>query len=123
MLSYSVYKILHLIGIIGVFTGLGALIMHACHGGKKGVKGTKMVKWTIYGSLGIVLVAGFGLMARLNMMGTGWPLWIYLKVVIWMGLGGAVALIGKKSQWAAGLFYAVIAIGGLAAWVANYKPL
>lgn len=123
MLSYSVYKVLHILGILGVFTGLGALVMHSCHGGEKGFKGTKMVKWTIYLSLVIVFVAGFGLMARLNMMGAGWPLWIHLKVAIWVALGGAVALIGRKTQWAAGLFYAVIAVGGIAAWVANYKPL
>lgn len=123
MLSYSVYKVLHLIGIFGVFTGLGALVMNACLGGDKSAKATKLFKWTIYGSLLIVFVAGFGLMARLNMMGAGWPMWIYLKVTIWVALGGVVALIGRKTQWATGLFYAIIAMGGLAAWVANYKPM
>lgn len=121
MFSYSFYKVLHIIGILGLFISLGALIMHSCHGGDKKFKGRKMVMITHGVSLLVVFVAGFGLMARLNMMGS-WPLWIYLKIGIWLLLGGLVAVIGRKAQWAMPLWYFVLIIGGLAAWVANYKP-
>ena len=97
--------------------------MLSYQGSNKGAKGRKMAMITHGVSLLIVFIAGFGLMARLNMMGTSWPLWIYLKVAIWLILGGIIAVIARKGQWATGLFYLVILLGGVAAWVANYKPL
>ena len=122
-MSYQFYKVLHLAGILGLFLSLGALIMHSCHGGEKKFKGRKMMIITHGISLLVIFVAGFGLMARLNMMGSGWPLWIYIKVGIWLALGGAVALIARKTQWAGGLFWTILTIGVLAAWVANFKPM
>lgn len=122
-MSYQFYKVLHLVGILGLFLSLGALIMHSCHGGDKKFKGRKMMVVTHGLSLVVIFVAGFGLMARLNMMGSSWPLWIYLKVAIWLILGGIVALIAKKTQWSALLFYVILIIGASAAWIANFKPM
>jgi hypothetical protein len=121
-MSYGFYKVLHLIGILGVFISLGALILHSYNGNAKNFKGRKMVVITHGVSLAVVFVAGFGLMARLNMMGASWPLWIYLKIGIWLALGGIVAVISRKAEWAMPLWYSVLIIGGCAAWVANYKP-
>ena len=59
-------------------------------------------------------------MARLGMMGGGWPTWIFGKLGVWLVLGGASALLKKSmgSTW----YLVLPAIGAVAAALAIFKP-
>lgn len=70
----------------------------------------------------VVLVSGFGLAARLGLV-QGLPNWIYIKLVLWLILGGSIVLAKRKSQWALGLYFLWLLIGALGASMAITKPI
>ena len=69
----------------------------------------------------LILVAGFGLMARLGLFGAI-PLWAWAKIVLWLLLGAAIFLLKRNPRWATGLWVTFPLAGALAAWLAVAKP-
>ena len=67
------------------------------------------------------LVGGFGLLARLGIV-TQWPTWVIAKLVIWIVLGGWLAVAKRKLLTPAVALVAMLAFGGLAAFFAVVKP-
>lgn len=123
-MPYEVYKVIHLFGILLLFTSLGGLAMLSLRGGSpEETKPLKKMLMIIHGiALLVVFVAGFGLMARLGMMGAGWPTWIFGKLAVWIVLGGAAALVAKRPAMGK-LWYLVLPLlGATAALFAVYKP-
>ncbi|MEM6293776.1 MAG: hypothetical protein AAGA54_21050 [Myxococcota bacterium] len=123
-MPYEFYKVLHLLGILLLFTSLGGVAMVGLRGGtddeKKAFKKPLMI---IHGvSLLVIFVAGFGLMARLGMMGNGWPTWIFGKLGVWLVLGGSAALVAKRPALGTGWYLVLPALGTGAAVLAVYKP-
>lgn len=120
-MSYSVYKVIHLIGVFMVLISIGAAIIHMANGGEKQHPSKKFLGMTHGIGLLISLVGGFGLAARLGLV-TGLPGWIYAKLAIWLFFGGITAVIYKKPQLSKLLWFVLIAVAGLAAYLAQYKP-
>lgn len=120
-MSYEFYKIMHLTGVILVFTGLVGLLTIKMSGGTL-VGKTKMLVFASHGvGLLLALVGGFGLMARLG-MAQSMPTWIYGKLIIWFILGGAIALIKRKANIGGLLYGGLIAIFLVASYLAVMKP-
>lgn len=120
-MSYQFYLVTHLIGIFLIIASLGGITLHVMNGGTRQFA---MRKWAaIFHGIGMFLafVAGFGLMARLGIMG-GWPTWIFVKLGVWLILGGLPALIYRKAAWAKLLWILIFVFAGLAAYMAVYKP-
>ena len=69
----------------------------------------------------VVFVAGFGLMARLGIM-SGWPTWIYVKIALWLVLGGAVVLVRRTPELGRVWLILLPLVGAGAAWVAFTHP-
>lgn len=118
-MPYQVYKIIHLTGIAMTLMSLGALSLYAITGGTKAaLEWRKPVMITHGVGLLLALVGGFGLLARI---GHAWPWggWVFVKLAIWLFLGGATALAYKKPRALWGLTIALFAV---AAFMANYKP-
>lgn len=113
-MSYEFYKILHLIGLVTLFISLGALAYIPLEKRKPFM--------IIHGvSSLLMLVAGFGLLARLGMardMGA----WVYAKIVIWLILGATPVILKRKPQLAMPVTVVSIALGALAAYLAIMKP-
>lgn len=125
MISYPVYRLVHLVGIFLLFVVLGGLSYSAARGdaGRGGALSPRLTA-ALHGlALFIVLLGGFGLLARLGIThGTSWPGWVWAKVGIW-GLAGAAVLVPRrKPEWAPALFVLLPLLGGVAAWLAIFKP-
>ncbi|MCG6948110.1 MAG: hypothetical protein LJE93_04230 [Acidobacteria bacterium] len=117
-MSYEFYRVLHIFGIVLLFVSLGAL---AAIGGSTDRRLRKYAA-IIHGvAVAVILTAGFGLLARLEMFG-GFPLWIWIKLGIWLVLVMAVLPLRRKPELAPWLFLAFPVLGGIAAWLAVYKP-
>jgi hypothetical protein len=117
-MSYEFYRLLHVVGIILLFSSLGAL---AAIGGRTDARLRRLAA-IIHGvAVAVILVAGFGLLARLQMFG-GFPPWIWIKLAIWLTLAMAVLPLRRKPELAPWLFGVVSLLGGIAAWLAIYKP-
>ena len=71
--------------------------------------------------LAILLISGFGMLARLGIL-KDLPGWAYGKLAIWLVLGASVALAKRKATWGNKLLTAWIALGTLAAYLCIYKP-
>jgi hypothetical protein len=123
-MSYQFYKVLHLLGILTLFCSLGASTALAFLGGESD-DGTKLRKYLgmVHGvSALLIFVAGFGLMARLDMMGSAWPMWLYVKILIWLLLGGAVVVVRKQPSMGKLWVVALPLVGAIAAYMAVNKP-
>jgi hypothetical protein len=122
-MSHSFYNFLHLVGIFLVLSSLGAIALHTFNGGTKNYSARKWVA-AIHGSgLLIIFVAGFGLMARLGMVGQGaWPKWIFIKIGVWLTLGLMPILLYRKSNLSSVWALLTITLASIAAWTAINKP-
>ena len=121
MIAYPVYKLMHLIGIIMIFVALGSVMAHVFNGGTKETNQWRKAAGITHG-LGLVLalVGGFGMLARLGLSPTAG--WVMAKLVIWLVLGGITSVIYAMGTRGHILWYVVILLGALAAYLALTKP-
>lgn len=119
-MSANFYKVMHLIGMFTLFMAYGALLLNALGGkGKEGLASKKLVMISHGVGLLLILVGGFGLLARTKV---GWPDWVMGKMIIWLFLGGLLALVLRKPALAKPLWFGVLSLGGIAAYLAVFKP-
>ncbi len=121
MISLETYKLVHLISIVLVFSGLmGMLAVRMSEGKLEG-----QVKKLFYASHGLglllILISGFGLLARLGLT-HDIPKWVMGKLLIWLILGGITALIKRKGYIGWPIFALLVALFSLAAYLALFKP-
>lgn len=126
-MSAEFYRIVHLFGIFLLMCSLGGLAMTSWHSkGAQVVKAeaeaaAKRMKMLHGISLLVILVAGFGLMAKLGLMKT-WPLWIIAKLVIWLIFGAAATAIVKMSDKGKMWILLLPLLGALSAYLAVMHP-
>ncbi len=115
----TLYHILHIIGILLIFMGYGALLARALSGSDHaGVK--KLGSITSGIGLLLVFVAGFALISKMGYsFASGW---IIAKLLIWVALGGLIAAINRKPCCAAKLWWILAALGALAVVLVYVKP-
>jgi len=123
-MSLLTYKVIHILGLLLTFIPLGALALHAMNGGDR--ESNRSRKWVMVShgvGLVLLLVSGFGMLARLQIgHGEPWPAWVWIKIVIWVTAGGLVALVVRVPRLARLWWVVVPLLGTVAAWVALYKP-
>ena len=94
MSKFEIYKLLHMAGVFTLIFSFGSLFI-----GKNYNKGAAMAHGI---ALLVILISGFGMQATHDL---GFPVWLILKIVIWLIFGGFIVL-AKKSV-----------ISGLVAWI------
>ena len=122
MISYSVYKVVHLVGVMMVFLALGAVVMHVINGGTKAHSFKRSLAITHGVGLLLSLVGGFGLLARLGIVQGGLPGWVIAKLVIWTLFGAVLGLIYKLKSAAKPIWILTLVLGATAAYLAGSKP-
>jgi hypothetical protein len=70
----------------------------------------------------LILVGGFGLLARTGGMANGLPGWLHPKLLIWVLVGGLPALINRKPEWGKLLWFIVPLLMLTAAYFGVYHP-
>jgi hypothetical protein len=111
-MSPVVYSILHVISIL-VLTGYTFYAFGAPPETKK-----RVMIITGFASL-LALIAGFGLQAKLSV---GWPGWLIVKILCWVGLS-ALAGFGYRRRGAAGTLAVVaLVLAAIAVIMVYTKP-
>jgi len=120
-MTYEFYKLLHVIGIMLLFFALGGYTLKGNPEGP-GAKRAKILLGVSHGlSLLILLVAGFGLLAKMQLM-SSFPAWAILKIVIWVAFGAAPVLIKRSPALVRPVWVALVLLGGVSGWLAIFKP-
>lgn len=131
MIPYTTYKLVHILGILLLFLSLGGRVHQAAveaGGGADGRapsrrRGAKALAVTHGVGLFLILLGGFGMMARIGIThGLSWPGWLWGKVAIWVSLGAMIVLPFRFPALARPLWLLVPLLGGAAAYLALFKP-
>jgi len=124
MVSSATYQLLHVLGIIMVFMAMGALCVHAMNGGTRASNNARALVALTHGlGLLLILVAGFGMLARLGAMSGGLPGWVWVKVLVWLLLAALIVVPYRKPEWSRALWFALPVLGVIAAYSVLYRPV
>lgn len=127
-MSFEFYRVVHIFGIVLLFCALGGLAVYASL--TRDAKGSETPEQTttrkrlamLHGiAMLVILVAGFGLMAKSGLM-KSWPTWIYGKLAIFVVLGAALQYVRRTGQLGRAWLVLLPLVGGLAATLAVFKP-
>ena len=96
------YQLLHFIGIILVFFSFGSILVRSM-AQLNDPRLRKLAAITNGVGLLLTLVAGFGLLAKMDY---GFPGWVLVKIAIWVAFGGLLAVINRKPELCKMLYWA-----------------
>lgn len=124
-MDYNVYLLIHLFGIFTVLAAAGSLAYREAVGGPggPGEAGARKLIMVEHGlGLLLMLVSGFGLLAKLEIHGV--PGWAWVKIAVWLLLGAAPFLIRRFFRGSKALvFWALLPILAIASgYLAKSKP-
>ena len=117
-MPYAIYKLLHVIGLMLLFLGMGGLLLGARSGLDRAPKGTAILHGV---GLFAMLVGGFGMMARLG-IDWPWPGWLIAKLGVWLAIGALPVLVRRRVLPGGPAWLIAAVLGALAAWFAIVKP-
>jgi hypothetical protein len=121
MFSYELYKWLHILGILMVFIAFGGAIFKEPQTATSGKDPARKTLSILHGvGLLLVLVAGFGMLARLGLV-TETPHWVWAKLAIWLALGAWIALALRRKFPRIVLISGAVGLGAMAAALALWK--
>jgi len=113
MISYSIYKVTHLVALFVVTSCFGVSFFSG-----KPQKWARIVGMT---ASFLILLGGMGLLARLGMK--TWPNWVLVKIGIWCVIAIGGPLCAKRLTNNRGLAYSgFMLLFGFAVYLAVYKP-
>jgi len=110
------YKLLHVLGVLLMFLGLGGVL---ATGGKEGAKASRV--YLILHGVGALaaLVAGIGFAHKSNF---GFPTWVIAKIAAWLVLGLMPLLVSRGILPRTIALVLVLGLGAFAAWVGVSQP-
>ena len=122
-MPYHVYRLIHLFGIFALLVTLALPLLHVLGGGTRAELPHRRRLAVAHGVAAfLVLLGGFGMLARLQIVHTGLPNWILLKLAIWLVLSAALMLALRAASGARLVLVAAPLLALLAAGIAMYKP-
>ena len=125
MFSHAFYNVVHIVGIVLVMSALGGSALHAVNGGTRETNRARGLVAALHGAgVLLILVGGFGMLARLGFRhGANFPGWLWVKLGVWSAVAGLLFLLARRPALARPVYLALPLLGGLAAYMAIYKPL
>jgi hypothetical protein len=123
MFSYQLYNVVHIVGLIFLMAGLGGMSSVEVPSHRRAWIRRSLAAFHGLGVF-LILLGGFGMLARLGIVqGIAWPGWLWAKVIIWGVLGVSAFIPYRYPRAALPLLFLLPLLGGLAAYMAIYKPL
>ena len=123
MIPFETYKVLHILGVLLAFAALGGLALTVANGATKQTSSVRRLIAITHGTaMFLILLGGFGALARLGMAHGDLPGWVLVKLACWIVLGVLVAIPYRKPGLARTIFWFLPALGGIAVVMAIYKP-
>jgi hypothetical protein len=123
MISYFVYKLIHFLGMFTLVIVLAAASMHVLRGGRRDDNPYRRAFGIVHGvSSFLIILGGFGMLARLGIVQGGLPAWVVAKLAIWLVLSGAIAFVYRGPGIARALLVSMPILVVIAAAIALYKP-
>jgi uncharacterized membrane protein SirB2 len=124
MLPYAFYKLVHVLGIALTLVALGGMTVHALNGGLKAENAARKLLIGMHGfGVFLILLGGFGLLARIGFAhGSGFPLWLWVKLGLWTVFAVIAALPYRRPAAGRQLLLALPLLAMAAAAMAVYKP-
>ncbi len=119
MMSASAYKLLHFLGIFMTLLALGGIFVNSSLPADQQGRWRRLAGLTHGIGLVIVLVAGFGLLARLEL---GFELWVSLKLLIWLAFGALIVAARKHPGQGVLLWWTAVLLAVAAAYLGHYQP-
>lgn len=125
MFSLAFYKVVHLLGVAMVMVSLAGAAVASMTGDGFRTSPVRRLLSIMHGISGLlVLVGGFGMLARLGVMhGAGFPGWIWVKLVLFVIIGGLLLVPKHWPSFSKPLLVLLPLLVALAAYVAIYKPV
>jgi uncharacterized membrane protein SirB2 len=115
-MSLPHYHIIHLIAVMALFAGAGAALGGADNPGVRKfgaiLSGVALV---------LLLVTGFGLLAKLQLM-KAMPVWVWLKLGIWVIVAVLPVFVKRKMIPGTTAVFIALALGSVAACLGYLKP-
>jgi hypothetical protein len=124
MLAYSLYKVLHILGVATLFLAIGGNTLHAAIGGKREENRLHGLVGALHGvGALLIVVAGFAMLASFDFSDKTFPLgWVLAKILIWLFLGGWLLAPYRWPGAAKHLLPLLPLFAALAAFLALVKP-
>lgn len=118
----AVYKVIHILGILMLFLSYGGILIHTINGGTRDTNVWRKPLAITHGlGLLLVILGGFGLLAKLGIHWP-WPGWVITKIGIWVVFGGIVGIAARRPAMVQPLWWLLLLLGTLAAYLAGTKP-
>ena len=114
-MTLQFYTWLHLAGI--------GLMLLAIGGLAQGNDSNRKLLSIAHGvGLLVALVAGFGLMARYEILWP-WPGWVMVKMVLWLVFGASIVLLKRLPQMRTRIWWGAWGLFLVAAYLGVHRPL
>jgi hypothetical protein len=122
-MPYEFYVVVHVLGLALALVALGGLAVHSMNGGDRETNQNRRLVAITHGiGMLMILVGGFGLLARIGAAQSGLPPWVYVKLALWLCLGAAMMVATRIPAAAKALFLGLPVLIALGAWTASAKP-
>lgn len=122
-MTLETYKLLHIVAALATFAALGGLALSVANGATKQTNTTrKLIAMTHGIGTFLILLGGFGALAKLTTPHSALPGWVIVKLVVWLVVAGLVAIPYRKPAAARAVFWALPVLGVVAVAMALWKP-
>lgn len=114
-MSPETYRLLHVLGVLVVFLGLGGVLATAGDGGKA----PKLFLMLHGVGLLVMLVCGIGYVHKMRFE---WENWLFAKIACWVLIGAIPVLVRRGVLPRMVALVVVLGLGATAVWLARAKP-
>lgn len=120
-MPYEIYKLIHFLGLFLLLSGLISLLVLRWSNQDVTKNKIKTFAFATHGTgLLFLLVSGFGLLAKLQLMPM--PHWAYGKLAMWALFAVAISLVKRKGNTGLPIYALLFFMFFASAFLAIYKP-